>query len=198
MELYSIKKPTTGDYKDRGSKFFSFSHTISNQDEYKSLLTHYKSNYPEACHVCSAYRVYLNDRIDEYATDDGEPKGSSGPPILNQIKHFKIINVAVFVVRIFGGTRLGIPGLINAYGESAKDALEKVQKLNWYPTVLISINYDYEHTKLIEKLIYQFNVEIVDHQFKNDIFVKFKIEKGMEENLNTMLVEKSAGKLHIK
>ena len=82
----SILKISSGKYMDRGSKFYSFIHPVENVESYRVLIRKYKDENPKACHVCSAYRIYLNGWVDEYATDDGEPKGSSGLPILNVIK----------------------------------------------------------------------------------------------------------------
>jgi uncharacterized YigZ family protein len=197
MDLYSIQNSPSGEYRDKGSKFFSYIHKIDSQDAYKSYIAFYKEKFPDACHVCSAYRLFIDGRVDEYATDDGEPKGSSGLPILNKIKHYNVINVGLFVVRIFGGTKLGIPGLISAYGTAAENALHKIIKQEWKPTVLVSVNYSYEYTNLIEQLVSQFEAEIVQQFFSQDIFIQLKIELGLEEKLNSILIEKSAGKLQI-
>ena len=93
MNYFTIPTVNIGEYQDKGSKFFAFVHPIESLDDYKSKLQHYKLVYPKACHVCSAYRLYSNGQVDEYASDDREPRGSSGPAILNSIKRHKIINV---------------------------------------------------------------------------------------------------------
>ena len=86
MKYQTIKTIGKGEYKSRGSKFYSFSHSITNLDEYRHLISVYRSNYPNACHICSAYRLFISSRLDEQSSDDGEPRGSSGQPILNQLK----------------------------------------------------------------------------------------------------------------
>ena len=90
----SAKKISKGTFSDRGSKFYAFLHPLNDLDTYKNLIRKYKEKNPDACHVCSAYRIYLNGWIDEYATDDGEPKGSSGLPILNTLKRNNLVNIA--------------------------------------------------------------------------------------------------------
>ena len=91
----SINKISKGQFTNRGSKFYAFLHPVDNLDKYKNFIHKYKEKNPNACHVCSAYRIYLNGWIDEYATDDGEPKGSSGLPILNTLKRHNLINSAI-------------------------------------------------------------------------------------------------------
>ena len=92
MSGYIVNKIGKGSYKSRGSKFFSFIHDIDSVESYKHLISVYRLQYPESCHVCSAYSIKVNGRIDEYASDDGEPSGSSGQPILGVIKRNKLVN----------------------------------------------------------------------------------------------------------
>ena len=86
MNFSTILEPANGEFKDRGSKFLSFIHVVSNLDEFKSHLSNYKKNHPQAVHVVSAFRLCVDGRIDEFSSDDGEPRGSSGPPVLNMVK----------------------------------------------------------------------------------------------------------------
>ena len=102
-----------------------------NIEEYKEKLNQYRSANLKAAHVVSAFRIKNGQRIDEYSSDDGEPKGSSGAPILNSIKRNKLMNVGIYVVRYFGGKKLGIPGLISAYRQSAESAIEKTFKVEF-------------------------------------------------------------------
>ena len=98
MNYYTIKKIGSGEYKNRGSKFFSYLHPLDSINEYKHLVSIYRKDFPEACHVCSAYRLFVGSRVDEYGSDDGEPRGTAGLPLLNQLKRNQLINVAVYVV----------------------------------------------------------------------------------------------------
>ena len=94
MNFNTISITGKGEYKSRGSKFFSFTHKIEDIENYRELISFYKNEFPDACHVCSAYRLMVNSRLDEQASDDGEPKGSSGTPILNQLKRNDLVNSA--------------------------------------------------------------------------------------------------------
>lgn len=111
-----------GIYKDRGSKFLAFAEPIANEDEAKTRIAWYKKKYHDARHVCYAYRLGENLWRTK---DDGEPHGTAGLPILRSIDAKKLDNILVVVVRYFGGTLLGTGGLMVAYREAAKDALEK-------------------------------------------------------------------------
>ena len=112
-----------GIFRDKGSKFIGFARTLNHEDELKSVLQEIKKLHPSARHFCYAYRINpLQERW--RANDDGEPASSAGRPIYNQIRSAELFNTIVVVVRYFGGTLLGIPGLIQAYGEAAKLAIE--------------------------------------------------------------------------
>jgi len=198
MNYFTISTVNTGEFRDKGSKFFAFVYPIESLDDYKSKLQHYKSAHPKACHVCSAYRLYSNGQLDEYASDDGEPLGSSGPPILNSIKRHDIINVAIYVVRYFGGTKLGIPGLINAYSSGAEDALLDIAKAPWKPTMVVLVEHGYEHANIMDIVVAKFQANIIDQDFGEIIETSIQIDKGLELEFDKFLLEKSNGKLSIK
>ena len=120
----TIKNNATSEFKDRGSKFYGFALKTTNKKEFNEWLQKSKSKFPDATHHCYAY-VLHPDRSEQYDTDDGEPSNSAGKPILRAINSFQATQIAVIVVRYYGGVNLGIPGLINAYGEAAKLAIEK-------------------------------------------------------------------------
>jgi len=198
MNYFTISTVNTGEFRDKGSKFFAFVHPIESLVDYKANLEHYKAAHPKACHVCSAYRLYSNGQLDEYASDDGEPRGSSGPPILNSIKRHEIINVGLFVVRYFGGTKLGIPGLINAYGSGAEDALLDIAKAPWKPTMIVLVEHGYDQSNIIEMVVAQFAGEIINQDFAEGIQTTVKLDEGLEIEFDKYLFEKSNGKLSVK
>ena len=198
MSYVTILKVSTGEFKDRGSKFFAFLHPIESLDTYKSKLQYYKLLHPKACHVCSAFRLIINGELNEYSSDDGEPRGSSGIPILNSIKRNHIINVGIYVVRYFGGNKLGIPGLINAYSSSAEDALLNIEKIPWKPSKVVSVEHSYEQVNIIDFLIIKFHGEIINQEFGENIETKIRLEEGLVSKFQESLVEKSNGKLYIK
>jgi uncharacterized YigZ family protein len=119
----TIGKEGFAEYKDRGSRFLAFTYPISSVEAFKAHLSQLKKAHPKAVHHCFAYRLGL-DNNNFRVSDDGEPSGSAGRPILGQIDSKGLTNVLIVVVRYFGGTLLGVPGLINAYKSSASMALQ--------------------------------------------------------------------------
>ena len=96
-----------------------------NIEDIKSKHNQLKNNFLDANHICYAYRIKIDNRLDEFSTDGGEPKGSSGVPILNTLKHNSLVNSVIFVIRYFGGTKLGISALINAYEKAFFTIIKK-------------------------------------------------------------------------
>src|SRR4051794_38430929 len=119
----TIASATTGDFRDRGSKFLAYAYPVLNAADIKEKLQGLKKEHPKAVHHCYAYRLGT-DGTQYRANDAGEPSGSAGRPILGQIDSMGLTNVLVVVVRYFGGALLGVPGLINAYKTAATNALE--------------------------------------------------------------------------
>ena len=193
----SLNQVLQGNFFDRGSKFYGFIHPISSLENYKSLIKKYKENNPEACHVCSAYRIYLNGWVDEYATDDGEPNGSAGLPILNTLKKHKLVNVSAYVVRIYGGVNLGIPGLINAYGTCIDNAIDDDLLIDWYPMEKVIIEYSYDLEKIINHVIKLMDAKIIKQIFEKTISLEIAIRESKKNIFLDLLNEKTSGKVVI-
>ena len=121
---HTIEKPSEGLFRDRGSKFLAYAYQVNSESELKNNLTQLKSLHPKANHHCWAIRLSI-DRSVFRLNDDGEPSGTAGRPILNTLLSHDLTNLAVVVVRYFGGTLLGVPGLINAYKSATEDALKQ-------------------------------------------------------------------------
>ena len=193
----SLNQVLQGNFFDRGSKFYGFIHPISSLENYKSLIKKYKENNPEACHVCSAYRIYLNGWVDEYATDDGEPNGSAGLPILNTLKKHKLVNVSAYVVRIYGGVNLGIPGLINAYGTCIDNAIDDDLLIDWYPMEKVIIEYSYDLEKIINHVIKLMDAKIIKQIFEKTISLEIAVRESKKNIFLDLLNEKTSGKVVI-
>ena len=195
MNRYIVNGIGKGSYKSRGSKFFAFTQSVDSLDSYKHLISVYRSEYPESCHVCSAYRILVNQRLDEYASDDGEPKGSSGQPILNHLKRHELVNTATYVIRVFGGSLLGIPGLIDAYSSAALLSIDDVKKSTWKEKKIISFDYNYQQKRIVESLIKEFSPEIIKHDFLEKIHIELSIESKKVDSFREKLKELSSGKI---
>jgi uncharacterized YigZ family protein len=138
----TITAMATGDFRDRGSKFLAYAYPVVTATDVKEKLQALKKEHPKAVHHCYAYRLGT-DGTQYRANDDGEPSGSAGKPILGQIDSMGLTNVLVVVVRYFGGTLLGVPGLINAYKTATAQALESAPKAEKWIEDIYEINFDY-------------------------------------------------------
>ena len=171
---YTCIKSDIFQYKKLNSKFYSFIYHIKCYDDIKEYLNFLKTKYSDASHICYAYRLFsgftlLNDiNTNDFSTDAGEPRGSSGPPILKVLKRHNMINVVVFVVRYFGGKKLGIPGLIEAYSESTEGLIKKDNIKLWFPTKIITLKYPYNIEKKLNNLFEKFNINLKSQNY-NDL-----------------------------
>ena len=138
----TIEKPSVAEFKDRGSKFIAYTFPVADTNQFKERLAEIKKEHPKATHHCFAYRLGL-DGNNFRVSDDGEPSGSAGRPILGQIDSKQVTNVLIVVVRYFGGTLLGVPGLINAYKTVAALALQVTPVIRKPVEVNYTLQFDY-------------------------------------------------------
>lgn len=138
----TISGESTGEFRDRGSRFLGYAFPVTSPDDVKKHLQSLKKAHPKAVHHCYAYRIGT-DGLQYRANDDGEPSGSAGRPILGQIDSAELTNVLVVVVRYFGGTLLGVPGLINAYKTTTTEALAKAPRTEKWIEKNVEIHFDY-------------------------------------------------------
>ena len=173
---YTCLKDDNFRYKKLNSKFYSFIYSVSCLNDVKEYLNFLKTKYSDASHICYAYRLFngftlLNEiNTNDFSTDAGEPRGSSGPPILKILRRHNMINVAVFVIRYFGGTKLGIPGLIEAYSESAEGLIKQENIKLWFPTKILELEYPYNIEKPLNNLFKKFNVNINSQNYNHLIY----------------------------
>jgi len=148
----SLSTAGEGLYKEKGSKFLAFAYPLKNEEEVKEKLEELRKQFHDARHYCYAYR--LNPEQPEWrANDDGEPSNSAGMPIYNQLLSAELWNVLVVVVRYFGGTKLGVSGLVNAYREAAKLALSDAKVSEEFLISNFSITFPYTLTNEVMRLI---------------------------------------------
>ena len=176
MDFFALTDRSEGFYKEKGSKFLSFAYPVSGEEEVKIRIEELKKEFHDARHHCYAFRVGLEDPKVR-ANDDEEPNHSAGDPILGQIRSFNMTNILVVVVRYFGGTKLGVSGLINAYKTAAEDSLLKAKKKRIFPVVQFEIPFEYNETNEVEKFLHDKEVEIIDRQFDSSCRIKGRIRK---------------------
>jgi uncharacterized YigZ family protein len=182
----SIKTTSEGFYKEKGSKFLAFAFPVRTEDDIKHRLDDLRKQYYDARHHCYAY--ILGNRSDKYrANDDGEPNHSAGDPILGQIRSKDLTNTLVVVVRYFGGTKLGVPGLIAAYKTAAKEALDAAEVIETTIKDEVLIDFAYEQTSDVMRLAKEFNLEIEGQTFQETCSLQGFIEVGAGEPLKEKL-----------
>ena len=159
----TIEKPGTAEFRDRGSKFIAIVCPVSSIQEFKERLAEVKKDHAKATHHCFAYRIGT-DGITFRVSDDGEPSGSAGRPILGQIDSKKITNVLVIVVRYFGGTLLGVPGLINAYKSATSMALQLTTIIAKAVEVNYMLQFDYTQMNEVMILVKKYNCSILSQE----------------------------------
>ncbi|MDX6183262.1 YigZ family protein [Flavobacterium sp. Fl-77] len=155
-------------FKEKGSKFFGYAFPIQSEDEVKPIIENLKKLHPHAVHFCYAYQLGVTPKISYRANDDGEPSNTAGAPIYGQIQSFGLTNVIVVVVRIFGGTKLGVGGLISAYKTSAQMTLENCEIVEKTIDVAFLISFDYKNMNKVMRLIKEKKLDITSQEMEMD------------------------------
>jgi len=179
MEVFSFRTidgPSEGNYKELGSKFLAFAYPVDSEDEVKIKIEGVKKKYFDARHHCFAW-ILGEDKSKYRAFDDGEPNHSAGDPILGQIKSKKVTNVLVVVVRYFGGVKLGVGGLIQAYKTAAEDALNNATIIEREVTHLVALRYPYESTTDVMRMVKDFELIIVRQEFLEECFLQAEVKR---------------------
>lgn len=161
----TIADEAYGEFKDRGSKFHAYAYPIETEEDVKDAIQSLKKEHPKARHHCYAYRIGL-DGNSFRANDDGEPSGTAGRPILGQLDSFEITNTVVIVVRYFGGTKLGVPGLINAYKSAAADALEQAEIIEKTIQHFYTLTFEYAIMSDVMGALKKNDIKIVQQDFQ--------------------------------
>lgn len=160
----TIESNSEGFYKEKGSKFFAFAIPCKTELDAKTIISDLRKKHHQAVHVCSAFR-FGSDKKLARSSDDGEPSNSAGPPILGQIHSFDLTNILIAVVRYYGGTNLGVGGLINAYRTAAKEALTVATIIEKEDDQLIELHFDYAAVPIVMAWIKQFQLTIAQQDF---------------------------------
>ncbi len=173
----TIEKTAVAEFKDRGSKFLAYVYPLKDVNEFKEKLAAIKKEHTKAVHHCFAYRLGL-DGNNYRVSDDGEPSGTAGRPILGQIDSKQLTNVLIVVVRYFGGTLLGVPGLINAYRTAASLALQITPVVQKPVLLTYRLQFDYTQMNDVMKVVKHFDCAVL----KQETQLFYSIEIGVPKN----------------
>ncbi|WP_150466641.1 YigZ family protein [Francisella sp. SYW-9] len=186
LEIEPIKK----------SRFITYVFRIENEKEALESITTIKEKYNDANHHCWAYALIENNKF--RFSDDGEPSGSAGKPIFAHIQGSGLVNVLVIVVRYFGGTKLGVGGLIRAYGQAAKEALDIVDIIDVEPSCYVQIKHRYSETANVDVAIRHHNVEVLSQQYSDIVILMVQISRIDKESFLEELNSVTKGKIKVE
>ena len=183
----TIQKPAEGVYKEKGSRFLAFAYPVDSENAIKEAIDTLKKKYYDARHHCFAW-VLGAGKKQFRAFDDGEPNHAAGDPILGQIRSKDLTNVLIVVVRYFGGTKLGVGGLISAYKIAAAAALDQASIIEKEVTETVTLTYAYEATPDVMRLVKDFDLTILEQDFSDGCFLKAEVSLKRSEDLTEKIV----------
>ncbi|MCR4828313.1 MAG: IMPACT family protein [Bacteroidales bacterium] len=175
---YTIQSPTEGLYKEKGSKFLAFAYPVRTEQEVKELLEAKCKEFFDARHHCYAY-ILGADKAAWRANDDGEPSGTAGKPIHGQLMSKDLTDTLVIVVRYFGGIKLGVSGLINAYRTAARDALDKATILEKTVNLRYRLMFEYPLMNDVMRLLKQYDLQPLEQRFEMDCELSFEVRRSL-------------------
>ena len=177
----SIETVSEGLYKEKGSRFISFAYPVETEDEVRSIMSSIKKEYHDARHHCCAFRLGLDGSVWR-ASDDGEPSGTAGRPILGQIDSAGLSDVLIVVVRYFGGIKLGVPGLINAYRTAAADAIANAKVIGKVAGAWYRIGFDYSRMPEVMKILKDMNIPQRAQDFAQECSMEVRIRLSLQKD----------------
>ena len=182
---YTLKQNSEGLYKDKGSKFIAYAWPVKNEEEIKRILDDLRKKHYDARHHCYAWALGPT-REAFRINDDGEPSGTSGKPIYGQILSNDITNVLIVVVRYFGGTKLGVRGLINAYKAAAADAIENNTKIEMLIREIYQLQFDYPLMNEVMKVLKDFDLNQLSHDFALSCKLTFEVRRSKADEVKNI------------
>ncbi|WP_282036664.1 IMPACT family protein [Saccharicrinis aurantiacus] len=173
----TIENPSEGLYKEKGSKFIAYAYPVYTEEQIKERVAELKDKYYDARHHCFAWQLGVDGKRFR-ANDDGEPSGSAGKPIHGQIKSHELTNILVVVVRYFGGTKLGVPGLIRAYKEATIDAINNGTIIEKTVNDVYQINFDYLVMNDMMRIVKEEKLNLTKQDFNLTCTVEFSLRQS--------------------
>lgn len=179
---YTIGSPGMAEFKDRGSKFIACAYPVQSVADFKKNIESVRKEHPKATHHCFAYRLGLDGNTFR-VNDDGEPSGTAGKPILGQIDSKQLTDILIVVVRYFGGTLLGVPGLINAYKNAAALVLQTTPIVQKPIEIRYSLQFDYTIMNEVMHIIKQYNVSVIEKEMNLFCRMLIGIQRSRSEDI---------------
>jgi len=175
VKYSTIEKKSQGLYKEKGSKFISIAVSVTTEEQIKNTLEQIKKEYHDARHHCYAWRLGSDYKKYRY-NDDGEPSSTAGKPIFGQIQSFNLTDILIIVVRYFGGTKLGVSGLIKAYKEAAADAINNNIIIEKTVKSKYRLEFNYDNTNIVMRNLKNNSIEIINQEFNESCILDFTVD----------------------
>jgi uncharacterized YigZ family protein len=192
----TIQRSSRAELKVLGSRFIARAEPVSGKSETEAVLERLRKEHHDATHHCYAYR--LGPAGDQFrANDDGEPSGSAGKPILAAIDHAELTDLVVVVIRYFGGTKLGVGGLVRAYGEAAAGALQAAEHVIRYSMETLSVDFPYGQVSNVMHVMAKTGARSRETTYDDEVHITIEIRKSKVAELKARLIEKTAGTIQI-
>ncbi len=196
-EYKTVQGEMRGETKIQGSRFIATIFPVTAKGEADIFLERVRKEFWNATHNCFAYRIGMGEDIFRF-NDDGEPNGSAGKPILAAIDKFDLTDTMVIVTRYFGGTKLGVGGLVRAYGGAAEHVLAKAEKVVRYKTAIVEATFPHSHISSVMHIISKEGVRIVDTVYDEDVHATLEVRMSKKEELKAALINQTNGNIAFK
>ena len=185
--FYTIESTSEAIYREKMSRFLAFAVPVKSADEARQVIKDYQNKFHDARHVCWAYMIGPQ-RLEFQLNDNGEPSGTAGKPILGQINSFNLTDIVIIVVRYFGGIKLGTSGLIVAYREAAKMAIEEASIVECHDMAQVSFTFPYMSMNDVMKIGKSGDVRIVEQQFDNSCSMTIEMRRDFFDSIRQRLL----------
>jgi len=197
-KYFSIESEVSAGLVVKGSKFITNAAPVAEKEEAEKYISTISDRFKEATHNCFAYKTGMGDQAIFRFSDDGEPSGTAGRPILQAIETNDLTNLALVVTRYFGGTKLGTGGLIRAYNSAALQALNKAKRVAKYPQIILRLKFPYEYTNAAQHLINKFGGNILETQFDEQTVYRVQLKASDEMGFRNELQNATSGKVIVE
>jgi len=189
--------PSEAIFREQKSRFIGILLPVLSEEDMRHQIRNITREYHDATHVCYAFRLYDTDRglVTEGKTDAGEPPGTAGEPILQQLQHHEVVNVVLVVVRYFGGIKLGKGGLARAYRTCALSVIENTRFSPFTPKSRLNLRVPYDLVGIVQNIVYKYDGEVVNREFSDITTMEVMIPNDRTEEFKENVVSASSGKI---
>ncbi|MCA9733161.1 MAG: YigZ family protein [Deferribacteres bacterium] len=197
-EFYTVNRNTSIEHRVKDSLFIAHLSPAPSRDDAEKYIAEIREKYADATHNCFAYRIGTDDQSIYRFDDDGEPGGSSGRPILQAMEGRALTDAVIVVTRYFGGTKLGVGGLVRAYSGAAFVAMDAAEFLPILRKIELQLHYDFNDTGTVHNVLAHYNAKILETTYANSVFIKIQVLEDQKAEIMQELIDRTRGRIHIQ